>query len=147
MGKSKKLQSTTDAGNADLADVKCRFFAQYWGTKTMYVGGVGLVEIGSGGWNLKHPDFFLQLKSLASISDGDAEKLVLTLGNVIGLDMLIRDKSNDLVRYVVANYSLGGCLFMLPSSFTDLARSLGYAIDWNNYNVPKQIEMGWVRVG
>ena len=42
--------------------VKCRFFAQYWGTKTMYVGGVGLVEIGKGGWNLKHPDFFLKLK-------------------------------------------------------------------------------------
>ena len=46
-------------------DVKCRFFAQYWGTKTMYVGGVGLVEVGKGGWNLKHPDFFLQLKPLS----------------------------------------------------------------------------------
>jgi hypothetical protein len=35
---------------------------------------------------------------------------------------------------------------MLPSSFADLARELGYAIDWNNYKVSKQIELGWVQL-
>ena len=53
-------------------DVRSRFFAQYWGTKTLYIGGVGLVELGTGGWNLKHPDFFLQLKPLSKITDEDA---------------------------------------------------------------------------
>jgi len=46
-------------------DVRSRFFAQYWGTKSLYIGGVGLVELGTGGWNLKHPDFFLQLKPIS----------------------------------------------------------------------------------
>lgn len=50
---------------------KAKFFAQYWGTKTLYVGGVGFKEIGKGGWNLKHPDFFLQLKPLSQITDED----------------------------------------------------------------------------
>ena len=35
---------------------------------------------------------------------------------------------------------------MLPSSFADLARELGYAIDWNNHKVSKQIELGWVQM-
>ena len=34
-----------------ITAVKSRFFAQYWGTKTLYIGGVGLVELGKGGWN------------------------------------------------------------------------------------------------
>lgn len=127
-------------------DVKCRFFAQYWGTKTLYVGGVGKVEVGNGGWNLKHPDFFLQLKPLSKITNEDAERLQYTLVNVVGLDGLIRQNSIELVKEVVSNYEQIDCLFMLPSSFTDLARELGYAIDWNNYKVSKQIELGWVQL-
>lgn len=50
---------------------KAKYFSQYYGQKVMYVGGVGLVEVGNGGWNFKHPDFFLELKSLSSISDSD----------------------------------------------------------------------------
>ena len=38
---------TNQAEQLNETAVKCRFFAQYWGTKTMYVGGVGLVEIGN----------------------------------------------------------------------------------------------------
>ena len=29
----------------------------------MFFDTVGLVEIGTGGWNLKHQDFFLELKT------------------------------------------------------------------------------------
>ena len=138
-------QIQDDAQSLQMA-VKSRFFAQYWGTKTLYVGGVGLVEIGKGGWNLKHHDFFLQLKPLSKITDKDADKLQYTLVNVIGLDGLIRQNSIELVKEVVSNYDKIDCLFMLPSSFTDLARELGYAIDWNNYKVSKQIELGWVQL-
>jgi hypothetical protein len=49
-----------------------RFFAQYWGVKCLYVGGRGLFEVGNGGWNLRHPDFFLQLTPLSYITDEDA---------------------------------------------------------------------------
>jgi hypothetical protein len=129
-----------------VASVKSRFFAQYWGTKTLYIGGKGLVEIGKGGWNLKHPDFFLQLKPLSKITNEDAEKLQYTLVNVVGLDGLIRQNSIELVKEVVSNYEQIDCLFMLPSSFADLSRELGYAIDWNNYKVSKQIELGWVQL-
>ena len=129
-----------------VASVKSRFFAQYCGTKTLYVGGVGKVEVGNGGWNLKHPDFFLQLKPLSKITNEDAERLQYTLVNVVGLDGLIRQNSIELVKEVVSNYEQIDCLFMLPSSFTDLARELGYAIDWNNYKVSKQIELGWVQL-
>ncbi len=129
-----------------VASVKSRFFAQYWGTKTLYVGGVEKVEVGNEGWNLKHTDFFLQLKPLSKITNGDAEKLKYALVNVVGLDGMIRQNSIDLVKEVVSNYEQIDCLFMLPSSFTDLARELGYAIDWNNYKVSKQIELGWVQL-
>lgn len=129
-----------------VASIKSRFFAQYWGTKTLYIGGKGLVELGKGGWNLKHPDFFLQLKPLSKITNEDAEKLQYTLVNVVGLDGLIRQNSIELVKEVVLNYEQIDCLFMLPSSFADLARELGYAIDWNNYKVSKQIELGWVQL-
>lgn len=129
-----------------VASVRSRFFAQYWGTKTLYIGGVGLVEIGKGGWNLKHPDFFLQLKPISKITDEDADKLQYTLVNVVGLDGLIRQNSIELVKEVVSNYEQIDCLFMLPSSFTDLARELGYAIDWNKYKISKQIELGWVQL-
>lgn len=132
--------------NKEIEKSKAKFFAQYYGVKCMYVGGVGLVEVGIGGWNLSHPDFFLKLKSITSISDEDAEKLQLTLGNVIGLDDLIMENSKDLVKQVVYNYDIGGCLFMLPGSFVDLSRQLGYAIDWNNYKVKEQIELGWVKI-
>jgi hypothetical protein len=126
--------------------VRSRFFAQYWGTKTLYVGGVGKVEVGKGGWNLKHPDFFLQLKPLSQITNEDSEKLQYTLVNVVGLDGLIRQNSIELVKEVISNYEQIDCLFMLPSSFSDRARELGYAIDWNNYKVSKQIELGWVQL-
>ena len=50
------------------------------------------------------------------------------------------------VKEVISNYEQIDCLFMLPSSFSDRARELGYAIDWNNYKVSKQIELGWVQL-
>ena len=142
--KTEREQTKNEALNK--TDVRSRFFAQYWGTKTLYIGGVGLVELGTGGWNLKHPVFFLQLKPLSKITDEDAEKLQYTLVNVVGLDGLIRQNSIELVKEVVSNYEQIDCLFMLPSSFSDLARELGYAIDWNNYKVLKQIELGWVQL-
>ena len=129
--------------------VKCRFFGQYLeqiiaketkypNSPTINTTTVLLIN--------ELSNYHLELKPLSKITNEDAEKLQYTLVNVVGLDGLIRQKSVDLVKEVVSNYEKVDCLFMLPSSFADLARELGYAIDWNNYKVSEQIELGWVQL-
>jgi hypothetical protein len=136
--------------NETLA-VKSRFFAQYWKQNVLRENRQGfefaLDTVGTQDNELVcFKDSYLQLKPLSKITDEDAEKLQYTLVNVVGLDGLIRQNSVDLVKEVVSNYEKVECLFMLPSLFSDLARELGYAIDWNNYKVSKQIELGWVQL-
>ena len=130
-------------------DVKCRFFGQYLqqiiAKETKYPNSPSINTTTVLLIN-ELPNYHLELKPLSKITDLDAEKLQYTLVNVIGLDGLIRQNSIELVKEVVSNYDKIDCLFMLPSSFADLARELGYAIDWNNYKVSKQIELGWVRL-
>ena len=113
-------------------DVKCRFFAQYWGTKTMYVGGVGLVEVGKGGWNLKHPDFFLQLKPLSKITDEDAISMYR------GLERNYESSNQFLEDYK----SIG----FLEQSEVDFLRSKGYAVPYMEYSVDELVKMGWVQL-
>lgn len=134
-----------------ITAVKSRFFAQYWKQNVLRENRQGfkfaLDTVGTQDNELVcFVDSYLQLKSLSNITNEDAEKLQYTLVNVVGLDRLIRQQSIELVKEVVSNYEQIDCLFMLPSSFTDLARELGYAIDWNNYKVSKQIELGWVQL-
>ncbi len=139
----------TEENNTQLpqSSVKSRFFAQYFGQEVglipSYPEGDGLIKAKVS--TIKEVQC-LQLKPLSKITNEDAEKLQYTLVNVVGLVGLIRQNSIDLVKEVVSNYEQIDCLFMLPSSFTDLARELGYAIDWNNYKVSKQIELGWVQL-
>ena len=113
-------------------DVKCRFFAQYWGTKTMYVGGVGLVEVGKGGWNLKHPDFFLQLKPLSKITDEDAISMYR------GLERNYESSNQFLEDYK----SIG----FLEQSEVDFLRSKGYAVPYMEYSVDELVKIGWVQL-
>ena len=113
-------------------DVKCRFFAQYWGTKTMYVGGVGLVEVGKVGWNLKHPDFFLQLKPLSKITDEDAISMYR------GLERNYESSNQFLEDYK----SIG----FLEQSEVDFLRSKGYAVPYMEYSVDELVKIGWVQL-
>ena len=113
-------------------DVKCRFFAQYWGTKTMYVGGVGLVEVGKVGWNLKHPDFFLQLKPLSKITDEDAISMYR------GLERNYESSNQFLEDYK----SIG----FLEQSEVDFLRSKGYAVPYMEYSVDDLVKFDWVRL-
>lgn len=140
---------TNISKNAELQQscitaVKSRFFAQYWGQEICQTKG-GKYAIDEDCFPLWNKSY-LELKPLSKITNEDAEKLQYTLVNVVGLDGLIRQNSIDLVKEVVSNYEQIDCLFMLPSSFSDLARELGYAIDWNNYKVSKQIKLGWVQL-
>lgn len=112
---------------------KERFFALYWGQKVMYVGGVGFVKIGHAGWNLKHPDFFLELKPLSSISDEDAievSKLCVN-GN---------DKRIDNIKVYARIYASQSSLI------NDFLRSRGYALPWMGLLVEELVQRGWVKL-
>ena len=146
---SKNNSDNTQAKALNKTAVKCRFFGQYIeqiiaketkypNSPTINTTTVLLIN--------ELLNYHLELKPLSKITNEDAEKLQYTLVNVVGLDGLIRQNSIELVKEVVSNYEQIDCLFMLPSSFADLARELGYAIDWNNYKVSKQIELGWVQL-
>ena len=145
-----KLSKNTQVPQCDKADVKSRFFAQYLGQKIIrwhqWVNETenGFVDLSIPA--IEKDGWFVKLKPISKITNEDAEKLQYTLINVIGLDGLIRDNSIDLVKEVVSNYEQIDCLFMLPCSCVDKLRELGYAIDWNNYKVSKQIELGWVQL-
>ena len=123
---------TNQAEQLNETAVKCRFFAQYWGTKTLYVGGVGLVEIGKGGWNLKHPDFFLQLKPLSKITDEDAISMYR------GLERNYESANQFLEDYKSIDF--------LEQSEVDFLRSKGYAVPFMNYSVEDLVKMGWVQL-
>lgn len=132
----------TDKNNTQLpqSSVKSRFFAQYWGTKTLYVGGVGKVEVGNGGWNLKHPDFFLQLKSLSKITDEDVKEII-RIEKFIGVfeEIIIEDTFLELL----IDIKKGICNRF---SVIDYLRSKGYAVPFMEYSVDDLISFGWVQL-
>jgi hypothetical protein len=139
----------TQTPKSRLSDVKCSFFGQYLEqiiakenkypkSPTINTTTVLLIN--------QLSNYHLELKPLSKITDEDAEKLQYTLENVVGLDGLIRQNSIELVKELISNYEQVDCLFMLPSSFSDKVRELGYAIDWNNYKISEQIQLGWVRL-
>ena len=123
---------TTQSEQLNETAVKCRFFAQYWGTKTLYVGGVGLVEIGKGGWNLKHPDFFLQLKPLSKITDEDAISMYRGL-----------ERNYESANQFLEDYKSIG---FLEQSEVDFLRSKGYAVPFMGYSVDELVKTGWVQL-
>ena len=131
----------------NIAGIKCRFFVQYWGVKCMYVGGVGLVEVGTGGWNLKHPDFFLELKPISKLSDEDAINFF-----DIQFNETHKDKPNEfkIERGKEWANSINSERFgLIPANFLhgiDFLRSKGYAINFMEYSVEKLVELGWVRL-
>lgn len=119
--------------------VKSRFFAQYWGTKTLYIGGVGKVEVGKGGWNLKHPSFFLQLKPLSKITDDDVQELL----PLVSFDFSPRytdEQMKEEIKKSVLDTE------MMPSELFDFLRSKGYALPYMNYSVDNLISFGWVQL-
>lgn len=131
----------------NIAGVKCRFFVQYWDVKCMYVGGVGLVKIGTGGWNLKHPDFFLELKPLSKLSDEDA----VSFFDIQWFETH-KDKSKEFkIEYGKewANSINSERFGLIPANILhgiDFLRSKGYAIPFMEYSVEMLVDAGWVRL-
>lgn len=133
----------------DDFELKTRFFAQYWGQQICGYDSSknDFVRVSTLLCSFEKIDSWcLFLKPLSKITDEDAKELQYTLIAVIGIDGLIRENSIELVRELVSNYEKVDCLSMLPSSFTDEARKLGYAIDWNGCKVAELIEKGWAKL-
>ena len=137
-----------------LGGVKCRFFSQYYGVKCMYISGVGLVKVGSGAWNLKHPDFFLKLKPLSEITEEDAIEVLKLIypktrnieSNCIrffresyGSPRVNQYYKEDIERYVNIHPNLERIAI-------DYLRSKGYALPFMEYSLEDLISFGWMRV-
>lgn len=141
------LNKNTPLPQCVQTDVKSRFFAQYWGTKTLYIGGVGLVELGKGGWNLKHPDFFLQLKPLSKITDEDALNVKELVKETFYFDKIYDSKQiNRAVIRMITEYTgswlhVGNCMFAI-----DYLRGKGYALPFMEYSVDELVSFGWVKL-
>ena len=120
---------------------KRRFFSQYYGQKVMYVGGVGLVEVGRGGWNWKHPDFFLQLKPTKKITSDEAKEL----GKILNIkdDEVIGILISDEFLNTMISAKNGG---VINVHAIDYLRSKGYAVSFMGYSVSDLVELGWVKI-
>ena len=145
---TKKAENLNNAdAPLNISGVKCRFFVQYWGVKCMNVGSVELVKVGNCGWNLKHPDFFLELKPISKLSDEDAINFF-----DIQFNETHKDKPNEfkIERGKEWANSINSERFgLIPANFLhgiDFLRSKGYAINFMEYSVEKLVELGWVRL-
>jgi hypothetical protein len=134
-----KSKNTKTIPESLVASVKSRFFAQYWGTKTLYIGGVGKVEVGKGGWNLKHPNFFLQLKPLSKITDDDVQELLPLVSFQFSSRYTDEQIKEEIKKSVLDTK-------MMPSELFDFLRSKGYALPYMNYSVDDLISFGWVQL-
>lgn len=130
-----------------MEKLRMAFFAKYWGVKCLYVVGVGLVEIGTGGWNLKHSDFFLELKSLDNISDDDAIEYFDILWHETH-----KSKSKEFkIEYGKewANSLLAERFGLIPSNIlhgADFLCAKGYALPFMGYSIEKLVEFGWIKL-
>lgn len=130
------MENLKDNTQLPQTAVKSRFFAQYWGTETLYVGGVGKVEVGNGGWNLKHPDFFLQLKPLSKITDKDAEYIMQLEGFIDGF------LSDDFLNFL-NDLKKGHCN---KFQVVDYLRSKGYALPFMEYSIDDLVLFRWLQL-
>lgn len=122
---------------------KSRFIVQYWGTKTLYVGGVGLVEVGNVGWNLRHPDFFLQLTDLKDIKDEDSIQVAKIMG--IEEDHLFMGKVICNCIFDNSASMAETTIYNMHSEATDYLRSKGYILPFNGLSTEEIINRGWAK--
>jgi hypothetical protein len=123
------------------------FFMKYFGTKTLYVGGIGLQVVGDRGWNLKHHDFYLELKHLSKITDTDA----LEYFNILWSEHHHNKSDAFKIEYGKdwANNICSQNFGLIPANVLhgyDFLRSKGYALPFMQYSVDDLVRMGWIKL-
>ena len=115
-------------------DVKCRFFAQYYGTET-FCGGDNHIITNVEWYTISdesYPNPHLKLKPLSKITDEDAILMYR------GLERNYESSNQFLEDYK----SIG----FLEQSEVDFLRSKGYAVPYMEYSVDELVKMGWVQL-
>ena len=131
---------------------KAAFINQYYGCKVLYVGGVGLQEVGKGGWNLKHSSFFIELTPLSNISDDDAiEVAKIANWGPLHSDRVKAGKSIVNGKFGIDSNAVNPddedydtILNYIP--VFDFLRSKGYALPFRGVDVETLISWGWVKL-
>ena len=98
---------------------RAKLFSLYLGQKVLYIGGLGFVELGYGGWNIHHPDVFLELIPLTMASE----------------EHYIQVKAMEDAKTV------NELIFAV-----DFLRYKGYALPWMGISVEEQVSRGWIRL-
>lgn len=121
-------------------DVKCRFFAQYWGqklvahTEDLKVDGIKELRYEPRTViNFKEIETScLVLKSLSKITDKDAISMYRGL-----------ERNYESANQFLEDYKSIG---FLEQGEVDFLRSNGYAVPFMNYSVDDLVSFGWVRL-
>lgn len=118
---------------------RAKFFSLYYGQNVLYVGGVGLEPIGTKGWNINHPDFYLMLKPLTKLTDDDAINVSKIWGSnvesrILGYSLSMRIATREVSE---TRNSIG---------IVDYLRSKGYAIPYLDLSIQDMVEYGWVKL-
>ena len=125
-------------------DVKCRFFAQYWGQKvakeTNYPNSPTINTSTALILN-ELENYHLELKPLSKITEEDAFEVASIISNSIH-----DSKSKELVSYYKEDI-LKDPEVLCHASYTtvDYVRSRGYALPFMEYSLEDLISLGWVR--
>jgi len=149
----------------DKTDVKCRFFAQYFGQDVLFYQNQT--------WNIfddfqelleREEKVFLQLKPLSKITDEDAIELIklkfkYDKGNIDEIESIRITKDISKKGYCVSLEAIithkkwddfVERLFIgddkIYSFYTDYLRSKGYAVPFMGYSVEDLISFCWVRL-
>ena len=121
-------------------DVKCRFFAQYWGqklvahTEDLKVDGIKELRYEPRTViNFKEIETScLVLKSLSKITDKDAISMYRGL-----------ERNYESANQFLEDYKSIG---FLEQSEVDFLRSKGYAVPYMEYSVDELVKIGWVKL-
>lgn len=108
---------------------KAKFFAQYWDQKVLtkvirgeYRAKVATRNTICSNWKIGElVESYLELKPLSSITDEDAKKLDF--------------RDSDHFKFDAS-----------PANWKDELRLLGYAVEWVNLSIEKQLEYGWIKL-
>jgi hypothetical protein len=127
----------TQTQQSCLTDVKCRFFAQYWGLEVAFIPSYpdGNDLIKAKVHNIKEIQY-LELKPLSKIIDEEVKQLPNREYDGFS-------KPYESAKQFSILFDLMG---FLTSEEADILKRLGFAIPFDKYSVEDLISFGWVRL-